>query len=95
MVVLVVNEPPRILLANVRFLAGYRREWLINQPILAEIRCCPGHFVGMSIADAEQEVRGYPQQLVRPALMHLLWRHEYRADLGVPLRPSTVFEESL
>ncbi|UQB94820.2 TnsA-like heteromeric transposase endonuclease subunit [Mycobacterium intracellulare] len=92
---LVVNEPPRILLANVRFLAGYRREWLINQPILAEIRCCPGHFVGMSIADAEQEVRGYPQQLVRPALMHLLWRHEYRADLGVPLRPSTVFEESL
>ena len=29
---LVVNEPPPIRLANVRFLAGYRREWLVNHP---------------------------------------------------------------
>lgn len=88
----VVNEPPRIRLANVRFLAGYRRDWSINQCILGEIRCCRAQFDGMSIADAEQAVRGYPQQLVRPALMHLLWCHEYHVELDVPLRPSTALE---
>jgi hypothetical protein len=89
---LVVNEPPRIRLANVRFLAGYRREWLINQRIADEIRSCSGQFAGMSIADAQQSVGDYPQQLVRPAFMHLLWRHEYHAKLDEPLRPSTVLE---
>ncbi|GAB5028274.1 TnsA-like heteromeric transposase endonuclease subunit [Mycobacterium avium subsp. hominissuis] len=91
----VVHEPPRIRLSNLRFLAGYRRDWLIKQSILDEVRRSPGLFAGMSIADAEQTVRGHPQQLVRPALMHLLWRHEYRADLDAPLRPSTVLEASL
>ncbi|BCO38939.1 hypothetical protein MINTM001_00780 [Mycobacterium paraintracellulare] len=88
----VVNEPPRIRLGNVRFLAGYRRDWLINQSALDEIRCRLGRFVGMAIADAEQTIRGYPWPLVRPALMHLLWRHECRVDLEVPLRPSSVLE---
>jgi hypothetical protein len=46
----------------------------------------------MSIADAEQSVRPYPQQVVRPALMHLLWCHEYRVELDDPLRSSTVLE---
>lgn len=89
---LVVHEPHRIRLSNVRFLAGYRREWLINQSIVGEIRCRIGQFAGMSIADAEQMVEGYPRQLVRPAFMHLLWCHECRVDLDVPLRPSTVLE---
>jgi hypothetical protein len=89
---LVVNEPPRLRLANVRFLAGYRREWLINQCILDEIRSCSDRFAGMAIVDAEQAVRGYPQALVRPALMHLLWRCEFRVELDEPLRPSTVLE---
>ena len=31
---LVVNEPDPVQFGNVRFLAGYRREWLINQEIL-------------------------------------------------------------
>jgi hypothetical protein len=89
---LVLNEPPRIRLSNLRFLAGYRRNWLINQSLLDEMRGRLGGFTGMSIADAEQTVRGYPRQLVRPALMHLLWRHECCADLDVPLGPSTVLE---
>lgn len=89
---LVVNGPPRIRLSNVRLLAGYRRDWLINQCIVGEIRCCCRQFDGMSIADAGQAVRGYPQQLVRPALMHLVWCHEYHVELDVPLRPSTVLE---
>lgn len=88
----VVHEPPRVRLANVRFLAGYRRGWLINAGILDEMRSCSGQFAGMSIAGAEQSVCGYPRALVRPALMHLLWRQEYRVELDKPLRPSTVVE---
>jgi hypothetical protein len=89
----VVNEPPQIRLANVRFLAGYRRDWLINQSILDEMRSCSGQLAGMSIADAEQAVRPHPRQLARPALMHLIWRHEYTVELDdEPLGPSTVLE---
>jgi hypothetical protein len=89
---LVVNEPPAIRLANVRFLAGYRRDWLVNQDILAEMRSCSGQFGGMSIEGAEHSVREYPRPLVRPALMHLLWRHEYAVNLDESLRPSTILE---
>jgi hypothetical protein len=34
----IFTEPPPVELANLRFLAGYRREWLNNQAILAEMR---------------------------------------------------------
>ena len=30
-------EPDPVWIANVRFLAGYRREWLLNQGILNDI----------------------------------------------------------
>ena len=89
---LVVNEPDPIRLGNVRFLAGYRREWLINQEILGGFRSRPGGLAGMSIAEAEASVSGYPKQLVRPAVLHLLWCHNYEVELDEPLRPSTVLE---
>jgi len=34
----IFTEPPPVEVANLRFLAGYRREWLNNQAILAEMR---------------------------------------------------------
>lgn len=89
---LVVNEPPPIRLANVRFLAGYRRDWLVNQDILGEMRSCGGRFSGMSIEDAEHSVPGHLAALVRPVLMHLLWRQDYTVNLDEALRPSTVLE---
>ena len=49
---LVITEPPPVQLANVRFLAGYRREGLINQDTLHEIRSRSVQLVGMRIADA-------------------------------------------
>jgi hypothetical protein len=91
---LVVNEPTEIRLGNVRFLSGYRRGWLINPDVLAGMRSSSGQFAGISIADAEQAIGTHPRPLVRPALMHLLWVHEYRVDLDQPLRPSTVLEVS-
>jgi hypothetical protein len=89
---LVVHEPPPIRVANVRFLGGYRREWLINHDILGEMRSCKGQFAGMSIQGAERAMDGRPWQLVRPALMHLLWKQEYVANVDESLRPSTVLE---
>lgn len=87
-----MNEPLPVRLANARFLSGHRREWLIDQTILGKMRCCTGQLAGMSIADAEQTIQGHPRQLVRPALMHLLWCHECSVNFDEPLRPSTVLE---
>jgi hypothetical protein len=79
-------------LGNVRFLSGYRRDWLINPDILREMRSCGAQFAGMSIADVEQGIGTHPHPLVRPALMHLLWCRDYSVNLDESLRPSTVLE---
>lgn len=89
---LIVSEPGRIRLANVRFLAGYRREWLLNRNILGEIRSHQDDFNGSAIRDIESALKGFPKPLVRAALMHLLWHHEYSVDLDQSISPSTVLE---
>jgi hypothetical protein len=88
----VLTEPPPVRLANVSFLAGYRREWLVNTEALQEIRSCSADLDGLSIVDAEGQFAAYPRPLVRAALMHSLWCREFRVDLDEPLRPSTVLE---
>mgnify|MGYP003440152638 FL=1 len=90
----VVSEPDPTYLANVRFLAGYRRGWLVNQEVLAELRARGERMGGRSIAEVEASLPGYPKPLIRPALMYLLWCHELVADLTQPLRPATVLEGS-
>ena len=90
----IVSEPEPTILANVRFLAGYRRGWLVNQEVLVELRSRRGRLAGKSIAEVEASFAGYPKPVVRPALMHLLWCHEFAADLTGPLRPGTVLEVS-
>lgn len=79
-------------LANVRFLAGYRRDWLINRDALAELRTRGDTFVGMSLGEVIDNVRTLPTAQVRSALFHLLWRHEVHVDLGSRLTPETVIE---
>lgn len=90
----VACEPDPVWIANVRFLAGYRREWLLNQDILNEIRSDRLRFAGLSVAQTESLCGGYSKHLVRPVLMHMLWCHEYTCDLAQPLRPATVLEVS-
>ena len=90
----VVSEPDPTYLANIRFLAGYRRGWLVDQEVLAELRVRKGQLGDRSIAEAEASLTACPKPLVRPALMHLLWCHELVADLTQPLRPATVLEVS-
>lgn len=60
-----------------RFLAGYRREWLINGEALAHVRSCREDLVGLRIDDAERRLaQRVPLPYVRSALMDTLWRQE-------------------
>lgn len=91
----VVSEPATIRLANVRFLAGYRREWLINQSILGELRSRSADLVGVPIGLAERSISNGLHPLVRSALMHMVWAQELTADLDRPLSTTTVLEAPL
>lgn len=91
----VVSEPDPTYLANIRFLAGYRRGWLVNQEVLGELRARREQLGGRAIAEFEASLTAYPKPLIRPALMHLIWCHELIADLTQPLRPATVLEVSI
>jgi hypothetical protein len=39
----IANEPPRVEFLNIRFLAGYRREWLFADEILDDVRHSAPH----------------------------------------------------
>lgn len=82
------SEPAETELDNIRFLAGYRRNWLFNPELLEEVRCAD--LEGVALGEAARCVPGRAEARVRAALHHLLWRHELRIDLTRPLRPSTV-----
>jgi hypothetical protein len=81
-----VGAPDTILVANVRWLAGYRH---------------PRHDLS-KVATALQEVFADPRPLmagaeaagdpvaVLPVLFHLLWRHDLVVDLSVPLHQAAV-----
>ncbi|MUL78963.1 TnsA-like heteromeric transposase endonuclease subunit [Mycobacterium sp. CBMA226] len=89
----VVSEQPPVLLANVRFLAGCRRERFINDAVLSHLRSYVGDLDGMCIDDAIRRFADeFPQPLVRSALTHMLWRQELIVDLTQQLRPTTVLE---
>ncbi|QIV82036.1 TnsA-like heteromeric transposase endonuclease subunit [Mycolicibacterium frederiksbergense] len=91
----IVNEPDIVRMGNVRFLAGYRREWLINQDILSELRCRRDELVGLPMLQAEAVIAGRPKPLVRPALLSMLWRHEFEVNLDHRLGRATVLEQGL
>jgi hypothetical protein len=76
-------------LANVRFLAGYRRRVLIDGNLIPAV---------LDAAAAEQVTAGsieralsprHPPMLVRPVVLHLLWTGRLRADLTYPLSADT------
>jgi hypothetical protein len=75
------GAPPQ-LLANVRFLAGYRRRAVIDESLVPAVREAADE--AMAITDLERHVPADPV-LVRPAILHLLWTGELSADLSRPL----------
>jgi hypothetical protein len=78
-----------VVLENVRFLAGYRRAGLVDLQLASLVleRAGAGARIGeIEFALDTPDRRG----LIRPALLHLLWRGGLRADLSRPLGADTV-----
>jgi hypothetical protein len=77
------SEPPAVELENVRFLAGYRRDWLFDHELLAELRSAD--LDGATLGAACQARPRWPAALVRTAVLHLLWQQHFTVDLTRPL----------
>jgi hypothetical protein len=76
-------EAPRQVLANVTFLAGYRRAAVIDARLIDPVRAAVGP--GSSIVDVERSLSGWDFRLVRPVVLHLVWRGDLVTDLTRPL----------
>lgn len=76
-----------LLLANVRFLAGYRRRWLFDPAQLdaAEAAILEGDTIG----HLEARLRDCGIAEPRPLVLHLLWAGRLRAELTAPLDADT------
>ncbi|MDX2757256.1 TnsA-like heteromeric transposase endonuclease subunit [Streptomyces europaeiscabiei] len=105
------SEPPDAELANVRFLAGYRRDWLFEPDLPEDIRdeavdeepsperlCDPAILDevrervvdGDTLGEAFACLPDRPAPLVRSAILHLLWKQQWRTDLSAPLSARSV-----
>jgi hypothetical protein len=84
-------EPEEVIFDNVRFLAGYRRDWLFDRDVLAEVRSAAGHQPGQQIRRVVDDIRR-PKPVALAALLHLLWRQELRVDLTRALCPTAAIE---
>ncbi|MEU4806930.1 TnsA-like heteromeric transposase endonuclease subunit [Actinosynnema sp. NPDC023587] len=82
----VVGSPPRTLLANVRWLAGYRHHRHCLDDVAAALRAAFTAPAGL--LDGVEEI-GDPIAVL-PVLFHLLWRRELHTDLDQPLHPEAV-----
>jgi hypothetical protein len=82
------SEPPEAELGNLRFLAGFRRDWLLDRNLLDELRAAD--FEDMPLGEACKSLPNWPEPLVRSAIFHLLWMQHFTLDLTQPLSPSHV-----
>lgn len=80
-----------VLLANVRFLAGYRHADRVDAALAGEIALRAGP--GASVGELEREWPGRAGD-ARAAVLHLVWRGVLRADLSVPLSAATWLERA-
>ncbi|WP_218951867.1 TnsA-like heteromeric transposase endonuclease subunit [Amycolatopsis anabasis] len=86
------SEPPQAELENIRFLAGYRRAWLVDQEVLDEL--CATDLVGATLGTAFRALPKRPKALVRSAVLHLLWQQHFTVDLTRPLSLGHVLRRS-
>ncbi|MFE3279530.1 TnsA-like heteromeric transposase endonuclease subunit [Nocardia sp. NPDC059239] len=78
-----------VVLGNVRFLAGYRRPALIALELVDTVMALATEQVEFSVLERSL-ARSAPPQVVRPVILHLLWRSWLSADLTRSLSGSTV-----
>jgi hypothetical protein len=81
------TEPDSVELANVCFLAGYRRKWLFPPSLLDQVRDTA--LDAASLSEALACVPDQPLHLVKAAMLHLLWRREALFDMTRPLNART------
>ncbi|MFJ7591513.1 TnsA-like heteromeric transposase endonuclease subunit [Streptomyces sp. NPDC097617] len=86
------SEPPEAELENIRFLTGYRRDWLFCSKVLDELR--QADLDGVLLGDVVRWLPTRPEPYVRAAVHHLIWTHDLRADLSRPLSSSTVLRRA-
>lgn len=81
------------LVRNVRFLAGYRRDWLFEGELLTADEL--ERVNGLSITEAERVlVSSRPEGRCRPVLLNALWKGRLLADLNHLLSSETRVEAS-
>jgi hypothetical protein len=86
------SEPDPIELGNVRFLAGYRRDWLFDQGVLEQLRAMD--LDGATLGAALRILPKVPEALVRSAVLHLLWQQHFTVDLTRPLSAAHVLRRT-
>lgn len=86
----VATEIEPTLIANVRWLAGYRRPQAGTDDVADHLRAAvsPGAPLGQAVA-AAAATSGLHPAVVRPALFHLMWHQVVTADLSCLLDEST------
>jgi hypothetical protein len=84
----IANEPPKVEFLNIRFLAGYRREWLFADEILDDVRHSAHSDSVLSIGDIVSHTV-CSQPIALAGLLHLLWRQELTFDITRRLSPTT------
>lgn len=82
-----------VVLANVRFLAGYRRRDRFDGALLGDVLDAVGEPGSIGGVEARCSAVG-PPALIRPCLLHLVWSGALRADLNHLLSGETILERA-
>lgn len=83
----VASEPPFPRAANIRFLAGYRREEGISSEYCDSVHRAA--HAGMTIGALIDQFPDRPSALVRAATLHLIWRHRLHIDVDTVMTSRT------
>jgi hypothetical protein len=87
------SEPDPMVLANVRFLAGYRRGWLFDAELVEGVDLAAAE--GLSIGEVERALAPrWTPTVARAGLMHVLWSGRVRTDLSRPLSSMHILERA-
>lgn len=81
-----------VTMANVRFLAGYRRPEVLDAGLVT--RVAEAVEDDDRIGDVEERLAPVDPSAARAAVLHLLWRGRLRADLSVPLERHSMLARS-
>ncbi|SBU96842.1 TnsA endonuclease N terminal [Streptomyces sp. Ncost-T6T-1] len=79
----------RVVLENIRFLAGYRRPGTVDQRLVEQVWDAIEDGDELAIAELKLGKQG-PVEDVRPAILSLLWRGSLTTDLARPLSGRSV-----